>query len=399
MQKQIGAILLVAGTCIGSGMIALPIVLSKIGLVPSILLMLVIWGVMYYSSLISLEINLKAGKGLALGELGQLFSGSVAKWIGSISLALLCYALLSVFLYGGASIFQKLLIDSSLSFSQLVLTYASVTFCVLILPVRMVDYCNRILFMLMIAVIVCLIVGLGSMIDYSDLPLFSARANEFSAWRLLIPVVFTSFGFQVIFHIMTDFCDKNVHMLRQAFFWGSLIPAVVYIIWTACVLSVVHHENPQFYHLMLRGDTDIGDLIEVLSAVAKWPAVQALIWWTSSLAILTSVVGVGLGLCASLQKALRPLIVSNNLRNLSASLLTVLPAYIIARVVPSAFTSVLGFAGIILAIIAILLPTYLLYKVGVSKPYYRELKRKYLLVICVGLGALVILCESMNILL
>lgn len=399
MQKQIGAILLVAGTCIGSGMIALPIVLSKIGLVPSILLMLVIWGVMYYSSLISLEINLKAGKGLALGELGQLFSGSVAKWIGSISLALLCYALLAVFLYGGASIFQKLLIDSSLSFSQLVLTYASVTFCVLILPVRMVDYCNRILFMLMIAVIVCLIVGLGSMIDYSDLPLFSAQANEFSAWRLLIPVVFTSFGFQVIFHIMTDFCDKNVKMLKQAFFWGSMIPAVVYIIWTVCVLSVVYHENRQFYHLMLMGDADIGDLIEVLSAVAKWPAVQVLIWWISSLAILTSVVGVGLGLCASLQQTLKPIILSPRLRQMSAALLTVLPAYIVASIVPGAFTSVLGFAGIILVIIAILMPTYLLYKVGISKPYYRELKRKYLLMICVGLGVLVILCEIMNILL
>ncbi len=33
MQKQIGSIMLVAGTCIGSGMIALPMVLAKLGVI------------------------------------------------------------------------------------------------------------------------------------------------------------------------------------------------------------------------------------------------------------------------------------------------------------------------------------------------------------------------------
>jgi tyrosine-specific transport protein len=46
MQKKIGATLLIAGTCIGSGMIALPLVLAKVGLVPSILLMVAIWFIM-----------------------------------------------------------------------------------------------------------------------------------------------------------------------------------------------------------------------------------------------------------------------------------------------------------------------------------------------------------------
>ena len=33
MQKLIGSILLISGTCIGSGMIALPMVLAKLGIV------------------------------------------------------------------------------------------------------------------------------------------------------------------------------------------------------------------------------------------------------------------------------------------------------------------------------------------------------------------------------
>src|SRR5690349_16362740 len=106
MHKKIGAILLIAGTCIGSGMIALPIVLAKLGLVPSILLMLAIWFIMYYTSLINLELNLQANGGMTLGELGRRFSGRTAQLIGTLSLKLLSYSLLAVYIYGGSSILK-----------------------------------------------------------------------------------------------------------------------------------------------------------------------------------------------------------------------------------------------------------------------------------------------------
>lgn len=54
------------------------------------------------------------------------------------------------------------------------------------------------------------------------------------------------------------------------------------------------------------------------------------------------------------------------MRNMTASsIVTILPVYIVA-VVPNAFIIILGFAGMILVIIAILLPVYLLYKVKIN---------------------------------
>ena len=70
MQKQTGAIILIAATCIGSGMIALPMLLVKLGIIPSVLLMLLIWSIIYYTSLVNIELNLQAGDGLSLGALG-----------------------------------------------------------------------------------------------------------------------------------------------------------------------------------------------------------------------------------------------------------------------------------------------------------------------------------------
>lgn len=54
MKKTIGAALLVSGTCIGSGMMALPLVLGKIGVIPSVILMLLTWALMYYTALFSI---------------------------------------------------------------------------------------------------------------------------------------------------------------------------------------------------------------------------------------------------------------------------------------------------------------------------------------------------------
>jgi len=43
------------------------------------------------------------------------------------------------------------------------------------------------------------------------------------------------------------------------------------------------------YKQMKAGKTEVGELIQVLSDIAKWQSVQLLVWWISLLAIATSV--------------------------------------------------------------------------------------------------------------
>ena len=109
MQKQITSALLVAGTCIGGGTIALPMALAKLGIVPSLMIMIFVWLLTYYTSLVSVELNLQSERGLSLGMLGKVLGGKIAGIIGEISVKLLCYALMSVYIYGAASIVQKLI--------------------------------------------------------------------------------------------------------------------------------------------------------------------------------------------------------------------------------------------------------------------------------------------------
>lgn len=401
MYKQIGAILLVAGTCIGSGMIALPMVLAKIGLIPSTLLMVAIWFIMYYTSLINLELNLTAGHGLSLGALGRYFSGKTAEIIGTVCLKLLSYSLLAVFIYGASSILQEL-IESKLSlqfsFNAIATTFALLSIALFLLPMKLIDYVNRILFIGLLVVVAILLFGLAITINWSDLPLFSEHSSSLSVWAALIPVVFTSFGFQVIFHTLTNYCHKNIKMLKRAFFWGSLIPAFVYIAWVYSILSAVYQDNPQFYSQMVSGNAEVGELIQVLSGIAKSESVQLLVWLISLLAIITSVLGVGVGLSDSLKAMMSKSISNTQIRNLLASLIAVIPAYLVVMYVPNAFISVLGFAGMILSVIAILLPVYLFWQIKKERYHYPELTKKFLIHLSTAVGVLVIVCEVFNLL-
>lgn len=396
MQHYIGAVLLIAGTCIGSGMIALPLVLATLGIIPSTLLMLFIWSVMYYSSLVNLELNLQAGKGLSLGALSRLFSGPLAEMVSTVCLKLLSYSLLAVFIYGGASIVQEFMetqIQLHYSLSDVSSYYALGAVALLLLPIRFLDYCNRILFLSLLAIVGILIASLLFAVDWSHLPLFSDNVFTLSSWAVVIPVVFTSFGFQVIFHTVANYCRMDALILKRAFLWGSLIPAGVYFLWTFGILGAVYHQDPNYYLIMERGEADVGGLIRVLGSISGSESIQMLVWGISSLAIGTSVLGVGVGLCQSLQHMLERSIPNPAINKTVAAVATILPPYLVVLYVPNAFIAVLGFAGLILALIAIVIPIYLLRCSKKHQYHYSELQNTRWLVITAAVGILVIVCE------
>lgn len=128
---------------------------------------------------------------------------------------------------------------------------------------------------------------------------------------------------------------------------------------------------------MVSGEAEIGELIQVLSGIAKWQTVQLLVWGISLLAIATSILSVGVGLCDSLKSMMSTSFPNSKARSLLASVITLLPAYLVAIYVPNAFIALLGFAGMILAIIAILLPVYLFRQIETESYFILSSKEKH----------------------
>jgi len=103
-SKILGSIAIVAGTAIGGGMLALPLATASLGTIPALLLLIVIWGISIYTSLLMLEINLRAGVGLNVHTITGKTLGKTGQFIQGGAFLSLLFSLTMVYLMGGSSL-------------------------------------------------------------------------------------------------------------------------------------------------------------------------------------------------------------------------------------------------------------------------------------------------------
>src|SRR4051812_37784287 len=88
-----GGILLIAGCCIGAGMLGLPVLSASAGFKPSVLSFIVCWLFMLSTGLLVLEANLFVGKDTNIVSMAERTLGSTGKWIGWSLFLFLFYSL------------------------------------------------------------------------------------------------------------------------------------------------------------------------------------------------------------------------------------------------------------------------------------------------------------------
>ncbi len=401
MKQLIGSICLVAGTSIGVGTLALPITLSQLGIINTLWYMAIVWGVMYFSAIVSLELNLRVGKGLPLGNLGKYFSGHMAQLIGNISLVLLMYALLSAYFSAGTSVTYKILQSFGFDMSKGIVNklYLSVNFIILCLHLKWIDQINRVLFYGLVGIMIIVSCAFLMDVDPAHLPLWEESPNQLKPWAKITPIMFTAFGFQVIFHTLTNYCNRDKVKLKRAFFWGSSLTALIYLFWTGSILGVLYKHDPVIYSKMLTSSIDITELMTALSNIIAWGNLRLLFWAIISLAVITSFIGVGIGLSTALESILKwPAKTPARLKYIISTLLAVLPAYFIATNYQDIFIGALSFAGMILAVIALILPLYLLIKSNQQNPkvFYKITQNPVAIAFGFAFAFWVIGCEILN---
>jgi tyrosine-specific transport protein len=389
MQKQLRAIFILSGTAIGSGMISLPIVLAHIGIIPSIFLMGICAFITYISALIRTELNLHSDCRFTLERVGLEFSGKHAAFIGNISLRLLQFALLAAYICGLSSIMGMESIPLKCCVSLGI-------FILLSISSNKIIGLNQKLFIALLVVTLGAIICMLLKINFTQLP---HNANEILLPKLclILPTLFTSFGFQGSLHSITKFCNNDPKLIKIACFWGSFIPAFLYIAWVVGVITLIFNTHPDLFLRMVSNGIDVNELINALSSVSSANVVKCTVFIISVLAIVTSVIGVGLALVDDLGLALESFnaTVTTRIARWTASAISVIPAVLVAIFIPGAFIKVLSFAGMILAVIAIFLPTFLFFKLKESIKF-KILNRKEFIVACVIFGIVIVVCELMN---
>lgn len=389
-KRQFGAAFLLAGTAIGSGMISLPMVLAKFGISGTFTVMIAFAVLTYFTALIRSDLNLNSHEEASLKDVGNFFGCSFVGNLGDFMLKLLSFALLSAYISGESSIIGAAL-NHSVPNSLIIGIFTVMITLVFLLASKVIVNANRILFIGMFATLIGLIAALLWQTPINFVP---KQSNNISLneWTTLVPVIFTSFGFQGSIHSMTKFCENDRNLIKNACLWGSIIPAIVYIAWTSAILVVVANTDPAFFNLMLEGKAqDVGSLIQVLSQAASSQSIQIIIWIISGLAILTSVFGVGLALLDIFQREWHVI------KLVSIFAIFFVPAAI-SVVIPNAFIRILNISGIILAIIAIIVPVIISFKMQSGNKVQCKLllKSKAIMLTIFAIGTTIIMLGVMD---
>ncbi len=349
--KMLGSIAIVAGTAIGAGMLALPLATAALGIIPAIVLLVLIWGVSAYTSLLMLEINLRTGvgdnvhaiTGKVLGKRGQLVQGA--------SFLSLLFALTAAYLTGGSSLLvlkAETMFDVALDNQVAVVMFTLTLGLFAALGVAWVDKVSRILFSLMIALLVVTVGFLMPEVSPSKMAVAAMEGGNFNVWMAAIPVVFTSFGFHVCIATLVRYLDGDTMTLRKVLLIGSTLPLLCYILWLLVTLGTVGGEAIHGFGGSLPA------LVSSLQDIAAQPWVSKCISLFADFALVTSFLGVTLSLydfIGELTRA-RPTIAGR----IQTWLITFVPPVLCALYIPEGFVAVLGFAAIPLVVMIIFLP-------------------------------------------
>ena len=383
MKKQLSAIALLAGTAIGSGMLSLPLVLARYGLVFSCILMISFIWVAYYSSIIRAELNINSREDYSLKDVGKYYSGIIASRIGSVSLKLLSYSLIAAYLHGLASL-TKVFVNIDTSY--VICGISVIVMTLLYFSNSLISRINKILFMFLISAFIVVTFGLLVKSDVSVMNIPETQGLTIKSIAIALPIIFTSFGFQGSIHSLTKFVNNDETLIRRACLWGSVIPAIVYVCWLCCTLLIIYNTDVNLFNRIVAGNVDISEMVEGLTGITHISYLKAMFWTISLFAILTSIIGVGLAIFDEWNM---------KFDKIKSSMLTMIPSTILAVFVPNAFIRILDMAGMILLILAIFLPVYLYRKMQIVT--HLNVNRKFGLVAITMIGIILFIAGIIGI--
>lgn len=334
-----GSMLLIAGSCIGAGMLALPILTGLVGFFPCLVITLIGWGFMTYTALLLVEVNGWFYERINLISMAEKSLGVPGKVLSWILYLFLFYALLVAYIALSGSIFSKVIfsLPQWLASTLFVLVLGAFVYY----GTRIVDIANRwLMFGLVICYIGMVMVGIWKVQGQNLLHV---------SWKYsLIPmsVLIVSFGFHNLVPSLTAYLKGDLLRMRSAILGGSLIILLIYIFWQLFVLGVIPYEGKDgIYQSYIQDDNATVPLKKYLMShliitFSEGFALFAII--TSFLAQSMSLMHfIADGLKVDPEKKYKKWLI----------LITLAPPLVLTFIYPKIFFEALGFAGGFCAVI------------------------------------------------
>lgn len=387
-SKTVGAIFIIAGTMIGSGMLAMPLESLSIGLSNSLLLIVFMAFLMLCGAFIQVDLFKYEKPGISFATLVAANLGQKYKIIPAIIKCLLFYSLLACYMTGASSIIKTSLDNAiGMNFSLYFITtlFACVFGIIISIPISIMDRLNRFFVILMFIIFGIILYVLNPTLNHSLVSL-PVKETTFLEMLKTVPIFFTAFGFHGSIPTLIDYLKKDQKKIFISFILGMTVAVIVYFMWQYSIMSILEQKN-----IFVEG-TGLSNFLTALSNQTPAPTItKKFLDLFYFLVIITSFIGVGIGQFNYILE------ITNNagvrktefLKRSFAGLLTILIPYVFAIFYPNGFIMALKFAGIWLCLLALILPALM----GILSKR-TSVFIKMLSIFCLASGLLLLIVEG-----
>ena len=355
--------LLIAGTSIGGGMLALPVLTGLGGFIPSLVIYICCWLFMACTGLLLLEVSMWMDSESNIVSMAKKTLGTPGKYAAWVLYLFLFYCLTLAYIVGCGNLVVELFQN------------------------RIPDWLGPIIFVFLFApfvyggaklvgrINIFLMMGLGAsfiifvFLGWKYVEPAQLLYRDWSMALLGLPIAFTSFAYQGIIPTLLHDMHHDAHKVRKAILIGSFIPFITYVIWQWLILGIV----PVYGAGGLQETLDRGqNAVYPLKNFIESPLVYIVAQYFAFFALVTSCFGVTLGLVDFLADGLR--LKKNPLNKFYLCALVFIPPLILSIIYPHIFLVALDYAGgfgcaILLGLLPIGMVWVGRYKLGFSSPY------------------------------
>ncbi|EKE01284.1 MAG: hypothetical protein ACD_21C00172G0001 [uncultured bacterium] len=401
-NKFFGSIMILIGTTIGVGMLALPTYCGAAGFAFSSVVMLLLWALSIATGLMIVEVNLAfPTHACTFNTMAEQLLGPIGKAVTWISYLFLLYSVTTVYIAGESSIIAATLepvLNTKIPGWVNATAFTLILGMAVFWSTKTVDYFNRGLFSLKGVLLLITIALIMPHIDISKLNASQHIEQTRYLW-VAAPIFLAAFGNQFVIPSIRIYIGAKPKELKWVVVLGATGSLIIYFLWLAVTLGTVPLTGDNSFTSWAQNyPGSMGEFIKTVTNTLDNKWITSSINSFYNIAMTTSFLGVTLSLFDFLADGFkRPDTRSGRLQTAG---LTFIPPLFFALLFPESFSKALTFAVVFLSVLVVILPAMMIYKLRKDpnlKSSYRMFGGNLLLAATILIGAaIVVLCIMSN---
>ncbi len=355
-RRIVGGMLMILGTCVGAGMLAIPIVSAHESFRLSALLLITAWFCMTIGAFAVLEVNLWFKPGSNLVSMAEGTLGAWGKMLTSLLYLLLMYSLICAYLSSASGVLETFLDAIHWDVSRTVSTLITLVVLGSVVYAGMgaVDIANRFFMAIKLTIFVLIVMVLAPQIEIDRL-----LQGDFMIRNSAFIVMVTSFGYATILPTLREYLDSDRKALKFIVILGSLVPFAIFLIWLCIVQGVLPREGEHGLIAMAASDNSSSKLMLAITKVSEYSWMKYIASIFVSVYVLTSFLSVSISLADFIADGLKKK--KEGMNSILIHALCFLPPLLIVLLKPGIFITALAYAGIWCISLLVILPLLMLY--------------------------------------